>query len=69
MLRQGLGFMIYSNSIQFFNQLLSNHLNINRFIIYSISSVISKIIAMVLEAPLSMLKTRIEVINSLHIHN
>ena len=61
MVRQGFGFAIYTSLITEFNQLLQPHHH--KLITYSLSSISAKLIAMVLEAPLTLLKTRMEVIH------
>lgn len=59
--RQAYGFTIYTNLIQVFNAKIENDLPlINKFFKYSMSAVSAKYIAMIFEAPLTLMKTRLE---------
>ena len=59
--RQAYGFTIYTNLIQVFNTKIENDApSINKFFKYSMSAVTAKYIAMIFEAPLTLMKTRLE---------
>jgi hypothetical protein len=62
--RQGYGFTIYTSAIDFLNRSLENLEMLNKYYRYSISAGVGKSIAMMFEAPLTLLKTRIEVVSS-----
>ena len=59
--RQAYGFTIYTNLIQVFNtKIESDAPQLNKFLKYSMSAVFAKYIAMIFEAPLTLMKTRLE---------
>lgn len=60
-IRQAYGFTIYTNLIQIFNTKIETDVPfMNKFFKYSLSSVSAKFIAMIFEAPLTLMKTRLE---------
>jgi len=60
-IRQAYGFSIYTNLITLFNNKIeSDVLVMNKFIKYSMSAVTAKYCAMIFEAPLTLVKTRLE---------
>ena len=64
-LRQSYGFAIYTSMIQQLNTILDGGFpNLNKYYKYSIAAVCGKFTAMLFEAPLTLLKTRLEVISS-----
>ena len=62
MVRQAYGFAIYTSIINAINQHLST--TNYKFWQYSTAAIVGKIIAMTLESPLTLLKTRREIISS-----
>jgi hypothetical protein len=62
--RQGYGFTIYTTLIQHFNRQLEVIGDINKYFKFSMSALTAKMIAMFFEAPLTLLKTRMELISS-----
>ena len=62
MVRQAFGFAIYTSIINAINQHLST--TNYKFWQYSTAAIIGKIVAMSLESPLTLLKTRMEIISS-----
>lgn len=62
--RQGYGFTIYTSIISYLNKELEAIPNINKYYKYSISAFSGKMIAMFFEAPLTLLKTRMEVVSN-----
>lgn len=64
MIRQGYGFTIYTSLISEINGALDQFSHINKYYRYSFAAFVSKWAAMTFEAPLTLLKTRMEVINS-----
>lgn len=62
--RQGYGFTIYTSIISYLNKELESISNINKYYRYSISAFVGKMIAMLFEAPLTLLKTRIQVVSN-----
>lgn len=64
-LRQSYGFAIYTGMIQYLNSNIENNFpNVNKHVKYSVAAVTGKLTAMMFEAPLTLLKTRLEVISS-----
>ena len=63
-LRQSYGFTIYTSMINYLNKELENTLNINKYYKYSVAAFVGKWTAMLFEAPLTLLKTRVEVVSS-----
>lgn len=63
-IRQGYGFTIYTSIISYLNKELDNISSINKYYKYSISAFVGKMIAMFFEAPLTLLKTRVEVVSN-----
>ena len=63
-IRQGYGFTIYTTIIEFLNSYLERMTNVNKYYRYSIAALTGKSIAMLFEAPLTLLKTRLEVVTS-----
>lgn len=61
--RQGYGFTIYTSMISYLNNKLDSISNINKYYKYSIAAFVGKITAMFFEAPLTLLKTRMEVVS------
>ena len=58
--RQGLGFMLYTQLITFFNSFDIHFLrNQNQYIIYSIQALFARIITIIFGAPLTLIKTRL----------
>lgn len=68
-IRQAYGFTIYTGIISFLNQKLDCYTNINKYYRYSIAALVGKMSAMVFEAPLTLLKTRMEVVSDSTIRN
>ena len=62
--RQGYGFTIYTSIIRCLNKELDTITNINKYYKYSISAFVGKMIAMLFESPLTLLKTRMEVVSN-----
>lgn len=62
--RQGYGFTIYTTIIDFLNSSLSDLTHVNKYYRYSIAAGVGKTLAMMFEAPLTLLKTRLELISS-----
>lgn len=62
-IRQAYGFTIYTGVISFLNQKLDYYTSINKYYRYSIAALVGKMSAMVFEAPLTLLKTRMEVVS------
>jgi len=62
--RQGYGFTIYTSIISYLNRELDSIANINKYYKYSISAFTGKMIAMLFESPLTLLKTRMEVVSN-----
>jgi hypothetical protein len=62
--RQGYGFTIYTSVIDLLNRRFENLEMLNKYYRYSIAAGVGKSIAMMFEAPLTLLKTRIEVVSS-----
>ena len=62
MIRQAYGFAVYTSIISNVNKMMDSETN--KFFSYSVAAVSGKAIAMILEAPLTLLKTRMEVISS-----
>lgn len=62
--RQGYGFAIYTSMISQFNQYLDEYTNLSKYYKYSIAAFFGKMTAMFFEAPLTLLKTRMEVVSS-----
>lgn len=58
-LRQGYGFTVYTSMLTNLNKELDQFNSINKYYRYSIAAFLSKAAAMVLEAPLTLLKTRV----------
>lgn len=59
--RQAYGFTLYTHLINVFNTKIETDLPLmNKFFKYSLSAVSAKYIAMVFEAPLTLMKTRLE---------
>lgn len=63
-LRQGYGFTIYTSMLKGMNKRLDQFSNVNKYYRYSIAAFVSKWAAMAFEAPLTLLKTRVEMLNS-----
>lgn len=66
--RQAFGFILYTQFLQRNEQFITQQFpHLNKYFNYSVSSVTAKLIAMVFEAPLTLLKTRVERISSRNI--
>ena len=63
-IRQGYGFTVYTTIIDCLNQHLESLTNVNKYYRYSIAALTGKSVAMLFEAPLTLLKTRLEVVSS-----
>ena len=64
-IRQAYGFTLYTTMLkQYESHMLTTFPNINKYVNYSISAVSAKFVAMVFEAPLTLLKTKVERISS-----
>lgn len=61
--RQGFGFTIYTSMIDLLNKELDTFTSINKYYKYSISAFVGKLTAMFFESPLTLLKTRMEVVS------
>ena len=62
--RQGYGFTIYTTIIDQLNTTLDGLTDFNKYYRYSIAAGVGKTAAMMFEAPLTLLKTRLELISS-----
>ena len=62
--RQGYGFTIYTTMIDQLNNSMGDLTHINKYYRYSVAATIGKTIAMMFEAPLTLVKTRLELISS-----
>lgn len=62
--RQGYGFTIYTSMISYMNRELDAISSINKYYKYSISAFVGKLVAMFFESPLTLLKTRMEVVSN-----
>ena len=59
--RQAFGFSVYMQFLNYYERyLLHNFMGLNKYVSYSFSAVSAKLIAMIFEAPLTLLKTRVE---------
>ena len=63
--RQAFGFTLYTHYLSRIEKYISKYYpSVNKFCNYSFSAVVSKLLAMVFESPLTVLKTRVEYVNS-----
>lgn len=63
--RQAYGFTLYTTMLRHYESHLSSIFpKINKYVNYSISAVSAKLVAMIFQAPITLLKTRIEKISS-----
>lgn len=62
-IRQGYGFTIYTSIISYLNKELDSLDSINKYYKYSIAAFVGKMTAMFFESPLTLLKTRMEVVS------
>lgn len=58
-IRQAYGFTVYTQLLSYFENHIARTHRINKFLNYSISAVTAKLMAMIFEAPLTLLKTRV----------
>ena len=63
-IRQGYGFTIYTTVIDVLGSYLESLTNVNKYYRYSIAALTGKSVAMLFEAPLTLIKTRLEVVSS-----
>ena len=63
-IRQAYGFTVYTQLLSYLENHIARTHRINKFLNYSISAVSAKLMAMVFEAPLTLLKTRVELVSS-----
>lgn len=66
-LRQGYGFTVYTTMLNEINRTLESFSSINKYYRFSVAAFLSKATAMSFEAPLTLLKTRVEMLNSVSI--
>ena len=58
-MRQGYGFTVYTSMLNMMNKKLDEFSAINKYYRYSAAAFLSKAVSMTLEAPLTLLKTRV----------
>jgi len=64
-MRQALGFTLYTRILSRLEKTISKRYpDLNKFYNYSFSSVFARFTAMIFEAPLTLLKTRVELMSS-----